>query len=135
MKFDITAEYEHETKLGAIKNDLQDEGLFQFIETNDYSDHQFEIFAVLSCLSPESQAKQRIRYSKTEQVLYCDIMLNYEEMISADDMHRRDFVASAILKQLPEIVDKYPFLEIDAEGLADDLRNWFTQHGWISNPN
>lgn len=130
----MSAEYEHETEVGKILHELMDDGLFNFFETRNYSEAQFEIFAVLSCLSPESEAKQRIRYSNSEEVLYCDIMLDYDELVNANRVQKKDFVAAAILEQLPKILAKYPSFGFDTSRFSHDLKSWFSDNGWLSEP-
>lgn len=136
MKFKISSETLHfETGVSEINDKLKDEGLSDFFEPKVYGDPDFRIFALLSCMPPEFEAKRRRQFSKKENVLRLDIGLDFSEMTNANEKQKKDIVAEEMLEQIPQALRKCRNLHFDVDAFSEDLRSWFQGHNWLSKPN
>lgn len=134
MKFRMSARSHVNTGVGEISLRLN-EGLFKWFIERNYGISQFEIFAVLNCLPPNTNPKGSVRFSRIDNTLYLDVMLDFVVMSNTDQIQRRDTVASAMLQQIPDALRKYPKLEFDIVAFSEDLHTWFEENDWLSKPN
>ena len=135
MKLKISSETLHiETGVSEIHDQLKDEGLCDYFKPKVYGDPDFRIFAVLSCMPPEFNAKRRRQYSREENVLRMDIGLNFGEMTNAGERQKKDIVAEEMLEQISQALRKCRNLDFDADSFSKDLHSWFEEHNWLSKP-
>jgi hypothetical protein len=131
MRFGISADYDYRSNLDEVLRAFPALIFEEYFGDKDYDDSGIEIFVVLMCRDPLWNFKQRIRFSKKENCLYMDIMLNLEQMKQADLVTRKRIVAEKLVNEIPQIIDKYKFKDFDVKRFSSDLRNWFEQQGWI----
>lgn len=122
------------TGVGKIFLSLGNEGLFEWLMDRDYGGSDFKVFAVLNCLPPITNPKKSVRFSRADNTLHLDVMLDFVEMSNADEIQRRDNVTCAMLQQIPDALRKYPKLEFDTNAFSEDLHFWFEDHLWLRNP-
>lgn len=132
MRFFITGDSNREAKLDEILDALYDLGFQKYFAEKGYDDSGIEIAVILMCRDPYLNFKQRIRFSKKENVLYMDIMLDFDQMKSADSETRKSIVAEKLVNEVPQIIAKYKFRDFDLKRFSLDLSNWFENQGWIS---
>lgn len=131
MRFFITCDADIESGLDKVLNSLHDEGFKDYFVDQFYDDSGIKITVVLMCRDPRLIFKQRIRFSKKENKLYTDIMLDLNIMSRADPATRKRIVAEKLIHEVPQIVAKYKFKDFDLPRFSRDLREWFEIHGWV----
>ena len=131
MRFFVTCDADIESGLNELLNALNRDGFGKYFEDRFYDDSGVKITVVLMCRDPRWNFKQRIRFSKKENKLYTDIMLDIAVMSSVDLAMRKRIVSERIVNEVPQIVAKYKFKDFDLPRFTSDLREWFEQYGWI----
>ena len=131
MRFFITYDANSEANIDEVLNALDDFCFDEYFAEKGYDDSGIKIAVVLMCRDPRLKFKQRIRFSKKENTLYMDIMLDLEQMKSADSGTRKKIVAEKLVNEIPQIVAKYKFKDFDLKRFSSDLSNWFKQQNWI----
>jgi len=95
-----------------------------FEERNvDYGASLTEICIVFMCRDPELNLKQRIRYMKATRDFSMDIMLHLPEVIRMTHPERRQLIADALLRQVPERLRRYDFPDFDYARFEVDWTN------------
>ncbi len=131
MRFSTLYDANSEAGLDKVFDSFDDGGFEDFFENKFYDDSGIKITVVFMCRDTQLNLKQRIRFSKAENKLYVDLMLNLEAMrISSTDLRKR-LVAKALLTELPPILEKYNFRDFDLKRFKSDLYEWFQQHAWL----
>lgn len=130
MKLGITYDADARAKLDEVIFGVNDE-FEKYFGDRFYDDSALEIFLVLMCRNPHHSFNQRIKFSKKDNCLYLDIMLDLNEMGWADPTSRRRIVGEKIATEVPQIVARYKFKGFDLKRFSSDLRAWFEQTGWI----
>lgn len=128
MDFRISADVHKDSKVDEVLYELE---LDEHFSNRYYDDSGITIFIVLMCRAPYLNFKQRIRLSKTENCLYMDIMLDFEQMKDATPGERKSIVAEKLITEVPQIIAKYKFRDFDLGRFSADLKEWFENHGWI----
>jgi len=119
MRFFITADYNWESKLDHAMRNLE---LADFFADRNYGeDLQGGIGVILMCRDPGLNFKQRIRFSKKDQALSMDVMLDLPFFVSASYARRREVVAKSLIAEIPRVVKKYKFTDFDVENFSIDL--------------
>jgi len=135
MKFDITCDASIESGLNDLLNALYGANFDSYFAEKYYDDSGIDIFIVLMCRDSQWNFKQRIRFSKKENCLYTDIMLDLEQMKGADAVTRKRIIAEKLVNEVPQIVAKYKFKDFDLKRFSFDLRSWFEQQEWVEKQN
>ncbi|HEV7646129.1 MAG TPA: hypothetical protein VGO50_19490 [Pyrinomonadaceae bacterium] len=131
MRIDILSDSDLEAKLGDVTSVLNDTGFYKVFETKQYDDANISICIVLMCRDPIHKFTQRVRFSKKENCLYMDIMLDLDQMKHANDDLRKRIVAEKMLDEIPAIIGRYKNIDFDLQRFLFDLKNWFEQHKWL----
>jgi hypothetical protein len=131
MRFFITCDANIESKLDEVLDPMNDLGFDEYFAERYYDDSGINITVVLMCRDPYLNFKQRIRFSKNENKLYMDIMLDFNQMKYADSATRKRIVAEKLINEVPQIIAKYKFKDFDLKRFSSDLRGWFEQQGWV----
>lgn len=121
MRFNILSDANWEAKIDHVQRVLD---LWNFFYHRNYgNDLSGGIVVVLMCRDPEYKFKQRIRFSKKEQKLYMDIMLDYLNFVTASHAQRRQMVAKHLQTEIPLVIAKYKFKDFDLERFSTDLNH------------
>lgn len=131
MRMFVTCDIDSESKVDSVVYEMLNAGLVQYFEEKNYGGEFRGIAAVLMCRSPEIEFKRRVRYSKSDQHIYMDIMLNYQNMVSANQEDRRREVARRLLSEVPEVLSKYKIEGFDKAEFLGDFRKWIGGLGWL----
>lgn len=124
MRFTITGDVDNRSGVQDVLNAISNNDLDDYFDERCYDDSGLELFVVLMCRDPSLKFSQRMRYSRGENVLYMDIMLDFERMRLAELKMRKVIIAEEIGKQVPKIIAKYD-IDFDSERFSKDLGNWF----------
>lgn len=131
MRFFTTSDANSVSGIDEVSNALYKGGFEEYFSEKYYDDSGIKITIVFMCRSPHLNFKQRIRFSKKENKLYIDIMLDLDVMSSADPETRKRIVGEKLVNEVPQIIAKKKFKNFDLPRFSRDLRDWFEQHGWI----
>jgi len=137
MEFGITCDIYWETRVDDfldITNDKKN-SIVDYFNKKYFGEKPKGIFIVLMCRQPYLKFKQRKRYSKKDNILYLDIMLNYDEMINSEKTKRNEIIATNIISELPIVLEKYKFSGFDLELFKKDLVKYFVEKKVITLPN
>ncbi len=104
-----------------------------FVEKN-YGEKPRKIFIVLMCRQPYLNFKQRKRYLKKDNILYLDIMLDYDKMMNSDKPKRNELIAKKLMAELYIILEKYRFPKFDLKTFNEDLTKYFVENKVITLP-
>lgn len=119
MRFFLTADYNWESKLDHAIRNLE---LREYFLDRNYGDGlSGGIAVVLMCRDPALNFKQRIHFSKKDDVLSMDIMLDLPFFVSATHTQRREVVAKSLISEIPRVIKKYKFKNFDVETFSSDL--------------
>jgi len=129
MRFRVVSDSNVEAGLSEISDGFYEGGLRNYF-SEKYDDSGLNLGVVLMCRDPELNFKQRISFSKKDNTLYIDIMLDFEQMSRADKHTRKRIVAEKLVNEVPQIIAKYKFKDFDLPRFSSDLRNWFDEQGW-----
>jgi hypothetical protein len=131
IRFLITADANSETGVGEASIFMTSSGFYKFIEQQNYGLSLKGLCVIFMCRAPELEFKQRIRYSKKDQKLYFDLMLDYNQFVDMSDEQRVSEMCIKLLEEMPPIVKKYKFSDFDLDKFMNNLSGWFNEHGLI----
>lgn len=132
MRFRIVSDSNIEAGLSDVSDALSESGFRAHFAEQYYDDSGISLGVVLMCRDPHLNFKQRIRFSKKENTLYMDLMLDLDVMSRANPVTRKRIVGEKIVNEVPQIVAKYKFKDFDLKRFSSDLRTWFEENGWIN---
>jgi hypothetical protein len=122
MKFGITSDSNHETKIGdQVTHQFPSREIEDWFHFKNYGNDLVDIFIVLMCRNPEYNFKQRIRMDRKDKALYIDLMLDYDYFVSditQDD--RIKVVANKMINEIPPIIKKYKLKDFDLDLFMKD---------------
>lgn len=99
-----------------------DNGTFtRYFENKEYGSDLSRIVVVFMCRSPDLVFKRRIRFDKSEKVLYMDIMLHLPDVIKLNETSKRLFLLNKLQQELPPIIKKYKFKNFNEVLFMEDL--------------
>lgn len=131
MRFAILGDSHWEARLDEISEALADGKFREFFEDRFYDDSGLKISVILMCRDPRLEFKRRIRYSRSENKLYMDVMLDFNEMKQASSVNRKRIVAEKVMTDVPQTVAKYKFKNFDLKRFSQDLLEWFEVNHWL----
>jgi len=134
MKFDVTCDANLESGLNELLNELYDSGFNAYFSDRIYDNSGIELFVVLMCRDPNLNFKQRIRFSKKDNCLYMDVMLDLAIMKQVDFVSRKKIVATKLVMEVPNIIASYRQLKFDFISFKSDLTSWFEHLDWMDSP-
>ena len=132
MRFRIVSDSSKEAGLDEVRRALNAGKFEEYFEDRCYDDSGIRLGTVLMCRDPQLHFKQRISFSKKDNTLHIDVMLDFESMVMAATTERRlRVVGAALLSEVPRVIAKYKFRNFDLSRFASDLRSWFELNGWL----
>lgn len=131
MRFLVTCDANIESGLSEVLDDLNHRGWYEHFGPRFYDDSGINISVILMCRDPRLNFNQRIRFSKKENKLYMDLMLDLNVMSRIGHSERKQIVGEKMATEIPQIVAKYKWKNFDLPRFSADLREWFEDHGWI----
>lgn len=126
MNIKYSADYSHETGLSKLTDELL---LSVFFSKRFYGNRSTKIVFTIVCL--ESMVKQTCRFSKVENRLNWNIILNYLDFVCNSEQKKKQVLAYEIITSF-DIILKYPELNFDVDSIKKDLVLYFTELKWIS---
>ncbi|MBK8302003.1 MAG: hypothetical protein WBC19_02170 [Pyrinomonadaceae bacterium] len=132
MKFFTTYDANSEANLDEVLDALDEGGFEQFFADKFYDDSGIEMAVVLMCRNPQLNFAQRIRFSKKENCLYMDLMLDLDIMRRVDSKTKKQIVGERFVLEIPQIIKKKGFRDFDLNRFTKDLRSWFVCQDWIN---
>ena len=127
MQFRISGDSNVEAGLGELDFD----GFREYFSGKQYDDTAINIGVVLMCRDPRLKFERRVRYSRSDNWLYIDVMLDLDVMSQSDHETRKRIVGEKITAEVPQVVAKYKLRGFDLERFASDLRTWFKKNNWL----
>lgn len=121
MRFSILADFDHESAIDKVMDRFHEVGVRKFFQEKNYGGTLMGITIVLMCRRPALKFKQRIRYSRKEEKIYLDLMLDYTEFISVSQEQRDKITARKIIDEVPSIIRKYKLPDFNYEEFESDL--------------
>lgn len=121
MRINILCDADWEAKIDKILGDLSNLGYRQFFKERSYGNSLEGVTIVLMCQDSSLNLKQRVRYSKKENKIYIDIMLDLIQMKIINQQQKNKIVANKITKEIPLILAKYKFEFFELEKFKQDL--------------
>jgi len=131
MRFRIVSDSNVEAGLSEISDGLFEGGFRNYFGEKSYDNSGLALGVVLMCRDPELDFKRRVRFSKQDNTLYVDVMLDLQQMSLADAAKRRRLVAEKLTAEIPKIIAKYKFKDFDLSTFSSDLQKWFEENGWV----
>jgi hypothetical protein len=123
MHIRITSDSNEESGVGLVVDQVSGPARRYFSE-KQYGDGLYGIVAVLICRDPDLRFKPRLRFSKRDNILYMDVMLDLARMVQASLQDRKQIVLDRLGDEIPATLRKYSFLDFDDTRFVEDLRNW-----------
>ncbi|MND82249.1 hypothetical protein D3C80_740720 [compost metagenome] len=131
IRFLITGDANIETGVGEATLLMTGSDFYKFIEKQDYGTSLKGLCVIFMCRNPELNFKQRIRYTKKDQNLSFDLMLDYNQFVVMTPDQRVSEMCKRLLEEMPPIVKKYKFPDFDLDKFMDNLTSWFNEQGFI----
>lgn len=131
IRFLITGDANIETGVGEATLLMAGSDFYKFIEKQDYGTSLKGLCVIFMCRNPELNFKQRIRYTKKDQNLSFDLMLDYNQFVVMTPDQRVSEMCKRLLEEMPPIVKKYKFPDFDLDKFMDNLTSWFNEQGFI----
>jgi len=128
MKIDLSGDYYEDCGIDSLVNELCGNNLSNFFKGKDYGNNEVEIFMVIIC--EPNKVKLRKRFDSKDQVLYWDVILNYEKVKSAKGNLKKALLANSIISSF-DILDGYKKLNIQKTKLKEDANLFFKSIGWL----
>jgi hypothetical protein len=124
MILNILCDAHWESGLERVSKDLSSTGYRNAFEERDYGQGLVGVVVILMCRDPSLHFKRRIRFKKSEKMLYIDIMLNLDQMRQVEHMERKKIVVQRLADEVPAILRRYSIPDFDEVCFVEDLRNW-----------
>lgn len=131
IRFLITGDSNVETGVGEASRKMASTDFYKFMEKQDYGNSLKGLCVIFMCRDPQLNFKQRIRYTKKDQKLYFDLMLDYDQFIVMTHEQRVSAMCKKLLEEMPPIVKKYKFPDFNLEKFMGNLSSWFNEHNLI----
>jgi hypothetical protein len=130
MRVFVTCDIDAETKVDSVVYEILNAGLAPYFEQREYGGDFRGIVVVLMCRDPAIEFKRRVRYSKKDKLIYMDILLDYQFMVSSDQIERRRAIAKQLLNEIPAVLSKYEIVGFDRNSFVVDFSEWIHGLGW-----
>ncbi len=126
MRLVITSDENEESGVGEVVDEISGPTRKHFME-EDYGRGLRDIGIVLMCRDPELNFKRRLRFSKKDQCLYMDIMLDLDQMTPLPHEARKRLILGRLADEIPAVLRKYDFKDFAEERFVKDLKNWLAK--------
>lgn len=87
-----------------------------------------QFFFVIHCL--KFPVNNRTRFAKKDNVLYWDVILDYDVIKNADVKEKKILLANSIISSF-DVLDKYKNLNINKIAVQEDVEKYFQQLNWF----
>ena len=118
MLIRIAADYNWESKLDLAMKPLSLGALF---ERRNYGADLVGLCVVVMCRSEDLAFRRRIRYARSENVLYLDVMLTLSDFVGASHAERRQRLAYALKNDVIAELQKRRLRQFDLAAFASDF--------------
>ncbi len=125
MHLRITADSNQESGVSEVVIELSGPTR-QYFVPRDYGSGLPRLGVVLMCRDLELDFNRRVRFSKKDQTLYMDVMLQLSDMISLAHNERRRVIIERLSREIPEVLTEYKFRDFDQPRFESELRAWFS---------
>lgn len=122
MRLFITCDIYWESRVDWVLEALYESGYKSFFEEQDYGSSINSLVIILMCRDSYLNFKQRIRFSKKEETLYMDIMLDLEQFMKNTQKEREEIVVDKLISEVPLIIAKYKFRDFDLLTFEKDFK-------------
>lgn len=131
IQFRITCDSNSETRVGIVVDKISGP-IRKFFEQIDFGDSINKICMVLMCRDPKINFKQRTSFSEKDKILYSDLMLDYQMMITAsNDQKRLKIISEKILSEFPSIIKKYKFKNFNDTNFTEQLSKFLNNYNFL----
>ena len=131
MDFFVTSDANWETGLSKLVSGFNNNAASDFFDKKNYGSSLTGLSIVLMCRDPNLVFKQRIRFSKYENILYADLMFDYNQFVDLNLRERQKVVAGKIRTEIPSIIMKYKFKDFNLPEFEKDTILWLTKINWL----
>jgi hypothetical protein len=131
MKFKILADYDEQSKLQDVLDDIRNTGFARSVEKRNFGKGLNRLAIFLVCQPSYLALKPRIRFSKSDLALYMDIMLDLEAMKAANRSTRQKLVATALAAGVPAVLAHYEIENFAKADFEKYFLEWITGLGWL----
>lgn len=125
MKLGFTADFYEDSGIRSVIEQL--DKLSNHINKKNKNNTDIEIFIVVNCMPHE--LKMRKRFSKSDRILYYDIILDYNEVKKKNLAGKKKLIAEMIIESF-DIIEKYK-LGIDKSKIVQSATTFFINDNWI----
>lgn len=126
MRLRISADAEWQSGVGQVVDWLATTNYFDVFENRDYGAAVEGMGVFLICRDPIYGFKRRIKHLKKDKRFYMDIMLNLSDFVDVKFEARRILVLKALVKEVPEVLKKYSFVDFDRDTFLADFNKTFS---------
>jgi len=119
----ITGDTDVQSGVGSIIDDSSGPAEDHFAP-RDYGAGAPDIAVILMCQDPSLNLKRRVRFSRKDNTLYLDVMLDLPAMKAAKQKTRMEFVFKKIYHDVAEVIDRYTLSNFNSELFLKDLKSW-----------
>ena len=121
-----SADYSYETGLSKLTSELY---LGDFFSKRYYGNISTNIVFTIVCL--DQSVKQICQYSRLQNRLNWNIILNYLDFVSYSEQEKKQKLAYEIIRSF-DILIKYPKLNFEVDSIKRDFVLYFTELKWIT---
>jgi hypothetical protein len=125
MKIGDSADIYEDSGINPLLNEME---LEKYFLAKSYGNNEVSLFFVINCL--KFDVKNRIRFSKKDNCLYWDVILDYEVVKNAEVKKKKMLLASSIINSF-DVLDKYKKLGLNKEAIKEDAKKYFEGMGWL----
>lgn len=125
MKLGFTADFYEDSGIRSVIEQL--DKLSNSINRKNKNNTDIEIFIAVNCMPHE--LKMRKRFSKSDRILYYDIILDYKEVKKKNLAGKKKLIAEMIIESF-DIIEKYK-LGIDKSKIVQSATTFFINDNWI----
>ena len=126
MNMRYSADYSYETGLSKLTSELY---LSDFFSKRYYGNISTNIVFTIVCL--DQSVKQICQYSRLQNRLNWNIILNYLDFVSYSEQEKKQNLAYEIIRSF-DILIKYPKLNFEVDSIKRDFVLYFTELKWIT---
>jgi hypothetical protein len=128
MELFLTCDAHWESGVENIIDELYDNGFEDNFIQKEYGNTLNGISVVLMCQNPDLNLKQRIKYSKKEQKVYIDIMLDLNKFKNITALEKKKIIQQKMLDEIPNAIVNKKIADFKTEEFIADLKNWFEEN-------
>lgn len=127
----ITCDTNQETGIRDAILSLTANNFYNFIEEVNYGNTLQHLAIFFMCLDPKIQFKPRIRFTRMDQTLCLDIILDYYQFVMMTHEQRVSELCKKLILEMPVIIQKYEIIDFDLDKLVRKFSQWFNEYNFI----